>query len=484
MSDWQAVIGLEIHIQLKTESKLFSTAPVQFGSDANCNASLVDLGYPGTLPIPNQKVFDMAIDFGLAMGCEVNSHSQFDRKNYFYPDLPKGYQTTQTYFPIIGSGTIALQHNHQQFKTRIHHAHLEEDAGKSVHDMFADLSAIDLNRAGTPLIELVTEPDLRSSGEAVEFLRYIHQIITYLKISDGDMSQGSMRCDANVSIRRVGDTSLGTRAELKNINSFRFVGQAIDIEIQRQIDVLESGGKITQETRLFDERTQQTRSMRSKEFENDYRYFPCPDLVPVYIPQEYIDQKRAQLIELPQAKIARFCDVLQLDSTDAINLCKSRELAEYFEAIVSKGIAPQIACNWLLTDMAAMLNKHSVTIDNSPVSVTQLVEIIQLVTDKTISRSMAKQLFELVWNAKSDDSSLIQNLLKKHNMVQITDSSAIETIVDAVIANNPKQLQSYRDAPEDKRKKMVGFFVGQVMKASQGKANPQLVNQLLQQKLQ
>ena len=484
MKSWEVVIGLEIHIQLKTISKLFSGAPVEFGAEPNANACAIDLGMPGTLPVPNAKAFDMAIQLGLALDCTINNLSMFERKNYFYPDLPKGYQTTQLQKPIIGSGEVTLSVDDQPFAVRIHHAHLEEDAGKSIHDLYPGQSAIDLNRAGTALVELVTEPDMRNSKQAVKFLRFIHQIVTYLDISDGDMSQGSMRCDANVSIRPLDESKLGTRTELKNINSFRFVEQAINIEVDRQIDILESGGTIVQETRLFDERKLETRSMRSKEFENDYRYFPCPDLLPVYIEPEQVAALKSALVELPTVKEQRFAEQYQLNAQDIAYLVRDKNLADYFEQVVSGDITAQLGFNWLQSELGALLNKNSLSIAKSPVTARQLAFIIQLVIDDKISGKMAKQLLELTWQANSADTNIVQQLVKQHCMVQVSDSGQITQVVTTVIAENPDQVANYKKADPERRKKMLGFFVGQVMKVSKGQANPKLVNREIKRQLQ
>ena len=479
---WETVIGLEVHVQLATHSKIFSGSSTIFGAEPNTQASLIDLGLPGTLPVFNEEALRMAVKFGLAVDAEIGRHSVFDRKNYFYPDLPKGYQTTQLDHPIVGKGhvDIPLQDGSHK-RINITRAHLEEDAGKSLHEDFHGATGIDLNRAGTPLIEIVSEPELSNAQEAVAYLRIIHSLIRYLDISDGNMAQGSMRCDANVSIRPAGQKELGTRTELKNINSFRFVERAINTEIERQIDLLESGGRIIQATRLYDANKNETRPMRSKEEANDYRYFPCPDLLPIEIDEQYIQAVRDTLPELPKAKAQRFQTEYQLSEYDAELLVSSKELAHYFEqSVKAAGDESKLTANWVTGTLMGALNKNNVGIEQSPVSPQQLGGLIQRIVDNTISGKIAKTVFEALWEgAESADSVIEQQGLK-----QLTDDGAIESLIDEVITNNPEQVANFRAADENKRKKMFGFFVGQIMKASRGKANPQQVNQLLKNKLE
>ncbi|MEM8594647.1 MAG: Asp-tRNA(Asn)/Glu-tRNA(Gln) amidotransferase subunit GatB [Pseudomonadota bacterium] len=476
---WETVIGLEIHVQLSTKSKLFSGSSTAFGSDANTQANVVDLALPGILPVPNKDAFKYAIMFGLAVNAEINKRSVFDRKNYFYPDSPKGYQTTQLDLPVVGKGYIDIHVGEDNIKrVRIHHAHLEEDAGKSLHENFQGQTGIDLNRAGTPLIEIVTEPDMRNAKEAVECFRKLHTIVTYLGICDGDLSQGSMRCDANVSIRPLGEDTLGTRAEIKNINSFKFVEKAINVEVQRQINALEDGDTLTQETRLYDSEKNETRSMRSKEEANDYRYFPCPDLLPVEIDDAFIDDIKASMPELPEQKKQRFIEQYALSDYDAEQLTNSKAMAEYFENVCKVCSDPKLSANWILGELLATLNKNDIDsrdMSNCPVSEQSLGQLILRITDNTISSKIAKKVFSLLWGTEQDVDSIIE----EQGFSQVSDSSAIETMVQTVINNNPQQVEQFKAADEAKRKKMVGFFVGQVMKASQGQANPAMVNDIL-----
>ncbi|MCX2830037.1 Asp-tRNA(Asn)/Glu-tRNA(Gln) amidotransferase subunit GatB [Microbulbifer thermotolerans] len=478
--EWEIVIGLEVHVQLSTKSKLFSGASTRFGAEPNTQACAIDLAMPGTLPVPNEEAFRYAVMFGLAMNAEIGKRSVFERKNYFYPDLPKGYQTTQLAEPIVGAGEIEIHlDDGTSKKVRLHHAHLEEDAGKSLHEDFQGMSGIDLNRAGTPLIEIVSEPDMRSPTEAVAYLKKIHSIVTYLGISDGDMSQGSMRCDANVSVRLKGEEKLGTRTELKNINSFRFVERAIKVEAERQIDILEDGGTVIQETRLYDSDKNETRSMRSKEVANDYRYFPCPDLLPVILTDDYVEKIRSELPELPDAKLARFQSEYQLSAYDASLLTQERALADYFEAAAKESGEPKLAANWITGELAALLNREELSIEQSPVSALQLAGLIKRVTDNTISSKIAKQVFEAM--AKGEGSA--DQVIEKRGLKQVSDSGAIEQMVDQVLAASGTQVENYRNADESKRPKMMGYFVGQVMKASKGQANPQMINKILKEKL-
>ncbi|MBT5331414.1 MAG: Asp-tRNA(Asn)/Glu-tRNA(Gln) amidotransferase subunit GatB [Porticoccaceae bacterium] len=478
--EWETVIGLEIHVQLKTQSKIFSGAAVDFGQEPNTNACAVDLALPGTLPVLNKAVIEMAVQFGLALNAEIGYRSVFERKNYFYPDLPKGYQTTQLDEPIVGQAKVKIELEDGSEKTiRLHHAHLEEDAGKSLHEDFAGKSGIDLNRAGTALIEIVSEPDMRSAEEAVAFLKKIHSIVTYLGISDGEMSQGSMRCDANVSVRPLGQEEYGTRAEIKNINSFRFVERAIGVEVERQIDLITDGGTVVQETRLYDSDKNETRPMRSKEVANDYRYFPCPDLLPVELEESYVQSLKESLPELPDAKKKRFCSDYGLSSYDAGLLTQERPVADYFEEVATECKDAKLAANWINGELSAQLNKEDLEISNSPLVAKTLGQLITRVVDGTISGKQAKQLFETLWTEGGE----VNQTIEAEGLKQVSDSGAIEELVNQVIAENPQQVENFRSAPEEKQKKMFGFFVGQVMKLSQGQANPAEVNKILKVKL-
>ncbi len=474
---WEVVIGLEIHTQLATDSKIFSGASTAYGAEPNTQACLVDLGYPGVLPVLNEEVVRMACKFGLAVNATVAPRSVFARKNYFYPDLPKGYQISQYELPIVEHGEMFITaEDGSEKRIGITRAHLEEDAGKSIHEGLDRQSGIDLNRAGTPLLEIVSEPDLRSAKEAVAYMRKIHTIVRYLGISDGNMQEGSFRCDANVSIRPRGQEELGTRSELKNLNSFRFIEKAINFEIERQIEVLEDGGKVVQETRLYDSDRDETRSMRSKEEANDYRYFPDPDLLPVEIGEDYIEQVRATLPELPDAKRQRFVDDYGIKSDDAAILTMNRALADYFESVVAAANAqPQDAANWVIGDLSGALNKDGIEISDSRISAEHLAGLINRIHDNTISGKIAKEVFEAMWGGEGSADDVIET----RGLRQITDTSAIEAIVDKVIADNPGQAAEYRAGKD----KLIGFFVGQVMKESGGKANPGQVNAILRTKL-
>ena len=477
MSDWETVIGLEIHAQLATRSKIFSGASTAFGAAPNTQACAVDLGLPGVLPVLNREAVAMAIRFGVAIDAQIDRHSVFARKNYFYPDLPKGYQISQYELPIVGKGHVFITPAEGEHKEiGITRAHLEEDAGKSIHDQFPDQTGIDLNRAGTPLLEIVSEPDMRSAKEAVAYARKIHSLVRYLEICDGNMQEGSFRCDANVSLRRRGDTTLGTRTELKNINSFRFLERAINYEIERQTDVLEDGGKVVQETRLYDADRDETRSMRSKEEANDYRYFPDPDLLPVVITDADIERIREALPELPEQKKQRYIDELGLSAYDAELLTSTRETAAYFESALGTVSAQskQLA-NWILGDLAGALNKAGLDISAAPIAPGMLAQLVARIGDDTISGKIAKEVFEAMWQGEGSADEIIA----ARGLEQITDSSAIEAIIDAVIADNPEQVEQFRAGKE----KVIGFFVGQVMKQTQGKANPGQVNQILRDKL-
>ena len=474
---WEVVIGLEIHAQLATKSKIFSGASTAYGAEPNTQACAVDLGLPGVLPVLNKEAVRMAVKFGLAIDADVSRRSVFARKNYFYPDLPKGYQISQMELPIVGKGELEIEMEDGSTKIiGVTRAHLEEDAGKSLHGEFQGMTGIDLNRAGTPLLEIVSEPDMRSAKEAVAYMKKIHSLVQYLEICDGNMQEGSFRCDANVSVRPEGQEEYGTRAELKNINSFRFVEKAIEIEVERQIDVIEGGGKVVQETRLYDSDKNETRSMRSKEEANDYRYFPDPDLLPVVIEESFLDKVRSTLPELPDEKKHRFVDQFGLSAYDAAVLTMSREMAEYFEAVVagSNGEA-KLASNWVTGELAAALNKAGHAIMQSPINAKMLGGMIKRISDNTISGKIAKEVFEAMWNGEGDADTIIES----KGLKQITDSSAIEPIIDEIIGNNPGQVEQYRAGKD----KLFGFFVGQVMKATQGKANPQQVNDLLKKKL-
>ncbi|MDB2448804.1 Asp-tRNA(Asn)/Glu-tRNA(Gln) amidotransferase subunit GatB [bacterium] len=474
--EWEIVIGLEIHVQLSTQSKIFSGSSTRFGAEPNTQASLVDLAMPGTLPVFNAGALRKAVAFGLAIDADIGKRSVFDRKNYFYPDSPKGYQITQMDHPIVGRGDVDIVLDDGSTRTiGVTRAHLEEDAGKSLHEDFEGMTGIDLNRAGTPLLEIVSEPDMRNAKEAVAYLRKIHSIVTYLGISDGNMAEGSMRCDANVSVRPKGTTELGTRTEIKNINSFRFVEKAINVEVQRHIDVIEDGGQIVQETRLYDADKNETRSMRSKEFANDYRYFPEPDLLPVEIDDAFINDIANHLPELPDAKIARFKADFGLSDYDATVLSASRAMADYFEAVTAICDDAKLAANWCQGELAALLNRDEIDITASPVSAEHLGQLIERIQDNTISNKLAKQVFEGI--AAGEGSA--DDVIEKRGLKQVTDSGAIEAMIDAVIAANPEQVEQYRSGKD----KVFGFFVGQVMKASKGQANPGQVNQLLKDKL-
>lgn len=478
--EWETVIGLEVHVQLATRTKIFSGSSTAFGAEPNTQACAIDLAMPGTLPSANAEAFRMATMFGLAINAEINRRSIFERKNYFYPDLPKGYQTTQLASPIVGAGHLDLTlSNGDTKRVRIHHAHLEEDAGKSLHEDFHGMSGIDLNRAGTPLIEVVTEPDMRSAEEAVTFAKKLHGLVTSLGICDGEMSQGSMRFDVNISIRPKGQEKLGTRTETKNLNSFKFMEEAIELEIERQIQVLESGGKIVQETRLYNGDTKKARSMRTKEDSNDYRYFPCPDLLPVVLDEAYIEEVRRQMPELPEAKRARYVAELGLSEYDAGILSGDAATASYFEEAARLSGQPKLAANWVMGEVAAQLNRQELSIRQCPLSAAALAGLIKRLDDGTISSKMAKTVFEAMWNGEGDADTVIET----KGLKQVSDSGALAKIVDDIIANNPQQVANYRSAAEDKRPKMLGFFVGQAMKASQGQANPQELNRILLEKL-
>ena len=474
--EWEAVIGLEVHVSLSTKSKLFSGTASIFGAEPNTEANIFDLAMPGTLPVLNEEALRMAVKFGLSIDAEIGKRSVFDRKNYFYPDLPKGYQVTQLDFPTVGKGSLTINlEDGSERVIGVTRAHIEENAGKSLHEDFHGMSGIDLNRSGEPLLEIVSEPEIRNATEAVAYLKKLHAIVRYLDISDAIMAQGSMRCDVNVSIRPKGETELGTRTELKNINSFRFVEKAINSEIQRQQDLLEDGGKVVQETRRYDAERDTSSPMRSKEFANDYRYFPEPDLLPVEIDDAYIEAVRATLPELPDARKARFVSEYGLSDYDAGVLTASREMAEYFEAVAKASGDAKLAANWVTGDLQALLNKNNWELTQSPIQADRLAVLIKRIIDNTISGKIAKTVFE----AMLEDSASVDEIIAAKGLKQVTDSGAIESLVDEVIANNPEQVQQFRDGKEQ----VLGYLVGQAMKLSQGKANPGQVNQLLREKM-
>jgi aspartyl-tRNA(Asn)/glutamyl-tRNA(Gln) amidotransferase subunit B len=477
MSAWETVIGLEIHAQLATRSKIFSGAATAYGAAPNTQACLVDLGYPGVLPVLNAEAVRMAVRFGLAIGARIARQSVFARKNYFYPDLPKGYQISQYELPIVAQGAIDIVLEDGSVKRiGVTRAHLEEDAGKSLHEGLGALTGIDLNRAGTPLIEIVSEPEMRSAKEAVAYMKKVHTLVRYLEICDGNMQEGSFRCDANVSVRPVGAQKFGTRAEIKNINSFRYVEKAIQYEVARQIELLESGGKVVQETRLYDPDKGETRSMRSKEEANDYRYFPDPDLLPLELDEAYIEAARTELPELPDAKAARFASQYGLSVYDAGVLTAGRDLADYYETVVrAVPTQPKLAANWVMGELAAALNKEGLEVGSGRLPAERLAGLLTRIADATISGKIAKELFEAMWSTGQDADALIE----AKGLKQITDTGAIEQAIEAVMAKNPAQLADYRAGKD----KLFGFFVGQVMKATQGKANPAQLNELLKKKL-
>jgi aspartyl-tRNA(Asn)/glutamyl-tRNA(Gln) amidotransferase subunit B len=474
--EWESVIGLEVHVSLSTKSKLFSSTASAFGAQPNTQASIFDLALPGTLPVFNAEALRMAVRFGLAIGAEIGKRSVFDRKNYFYPDLPKGYQITQLDFPTVGKGSLSVTLEDGTEKViGVTRAHIEENAGKSLHEEFNEFSGIDLNRAGEPLLEIVSEPEITNAQEAVAYLKKLHSIVRYLDISDAIMAQGSMRCDVNVSIRPKNTTELGTRTEIKNINSFRFVEKAIYSEIRRQQEVIEDGGKIVQETRRYDSNKDITTPMRSKEVANDYRYFPEPDLLPIVIDDEYIAGIRAELPELPDAKKERFSKEYNLNNYDAGVLTATREMAEYFEEVAKGCGDPKLAANWVTGDLSALLNKNDLDISDSSIQAERLGNLLSRILDDTISGRIAKMVFETM----IDDDDSVDIIIAKKGLKQVTDSGAIEKLVDEVIANNPDQVQQLKEGKDQ----VIAFLVGQAMKLSQGKANPGQVNQLLREKI-
>ncbi len=473
---WETVIGLEIHAQLATRSKIFSGSSTAYGAPPNAQANLVDLGYPGTLPVLNREAVRMAVKFGLAIGAAVAPRSVFARKNYFYPDLPKGYQISQYELPVVARGAVEVLLEDGTRKTvGVTRAHLEEDAGKSVHEGLGRMSGIDLNRAGTPLLEIVSEPDMRSAREAVAYMKKIHTLVRYLGICDGNMQEGSFRCDANVSVRRAGAKEYGTRCEIKNLNSFRFVERAINHEVERQAELIEGGGKVVQETRLYDPDRDETRSMRSKEEANDYRYFPDPDLLPLEIDAAFIESVRVELPELPDAKAARFVREHGLSEYDAGVLTASREMADYYEQVAAGAGEPKLAANWVMGELSGFLNRDGLEIGASPVGAAALADMLKRIVDGTISGKLAKDVFEAMWGERKDADTVIA----ERGLRQITDTGAIEKSIRDVMAANPGQLADYRAGKD----KLFGFFVGQVMKATAGKANPAQVNELLKKLL-
>ncbi len=474
---WETVIGLEIHTQLATKSKIFSAASTAYGAEPNTQACTVDLGLPGVLPVLNRQAVNMALKFGLAIGAEIAPRSVFARKNYFYPDLPKGYQISQFELPIVGKGTLTVELDDGKTKViGVTRAHLEEDAGKSLHEDFQGMTGIDLNRAGTPLLEIVSDPDMRSAKEAVAYMKKIHSLVRYLKISDGNMQEGSFRCDANVSVRPKGQEEFGTRTELKNINSFRYVERAIEFEVERQIELIENDGVVRQETRLYDPDKNETRPMRSKEEAMDYRYFPDPDLLPVEVSAELLDKIRETLPELPDAKKDRFITDYKLSDDDAGLLTTSREMADYFEQVVKLSNDVRLSANWIMGELAGFLNKENRDISDSPVTAEMLAGMIVRIKDNTISGKIAKEVFEAMWAGEGD----ADNIIDSRGLKQITDTGAIESVLDEIIAANPKQFEQLQAGKD----KLMGFFVGQVMKQTQGKANPAQVNALMKKKLE
>jgi len=476
MSEWETVIGLEVHVQLATKSKIFSGASTLFGSSPNTQACNIDLGMPGVLPVLNEEVLKMAIKFGLSINANINSPTQFARKNYFYPDLPKGYQISQLDNPIVEGGVLEITlKDGSKKKIHITRAHLEEDAGKSLHEDFEGLSGIDLNRAGTPLLEIVSEPDLSSPEEAVAYLKKIHSIIRYLEISDGNMAEGSMRCDANVSLRKKGSKELGTRTETKNVNSFKFVEKAIQHEIRRQIKILESGERVTQETRLYDSQLDETRPMRSKEYANDYRYFPEPDLLPVVLSEDFIKSVKDLMPELSEEKEKRFIKEYKLSDYDANVLSVDPNLSNFFEEVVVRSRNPKLAANWIMGELSAFLNKENLSILETKVDSINLGNLLSRIEDSTISGKIAKEIFEEMWNSKKSPDEIIE----EKGLKQVTDSSEIKKVINQVLDQNQSQLEQYKSG----KVKLFGFFVGQVMKASKGKANPEQVNRLLEERL-
>ena len=471
---WECVIGLEAHVQLSTETKLFSRASTSFGEEPNTNVNLVDCGLPGVLPTVNKNAFYKAIRFGLAVDADINQTSLFDRKNYFYPDLPKGYQITQMELPIVSGGKVEIEIEGAKKIINLTRAHLEEDAGKSIHEGMAG-TGVDLNRAGTPLLEIVSEPEISSAKEAVAYMKALHQIVTFLDVSDGNMSQGSLRCDANVSVRKKGDKELGTRTEIKNINSFRFIEKAINYEIERQIDVIESGESVTQETRLYDSIKNETRPMRSKEFANDYRYFPDPDLLPVMISDEEIEEIKATFPEMPKDKFVRYQSEFNIPENDAQIISSSKNLATFFEECMENAKDAKLLSNIIIGDISSLLNKENIEITDSKLSTKNVSELVNLVTEDVISGKIAKTVLEETWDSGLSPIEIVES----SGLKQIDDDDEIERIIDQIISEHPDQVSAYKGGKD----KLFGFFVGQIMKATQGKANPASANKILKDKL-
>ena len=476
-SQWETVIGLEIHVQLSTKSKIFSDASTVFGGEPNEQANEIDLGLPGTLPVVNAEIFPKAIAFGLSVGAEIATTSHFDRKNYFYPDLPKGYQITQMDEPIVKNGCIDIELNNGATRTiRINRAHLEEDAGKSLHDAFPNMTGVDLNRAGIPLLEIVSEPDIRTAEEAEKYAKSIHQLVTYLSISDGNMAEGSFRCDANVSVRREGEKELGTRTEIKNINSFKFLKYAIRHEVKRQVNLIESGQKVTQETRLYDSTKNETRPMRSKETATDYRYFPEPDLLPISLDQNYIDQIKKTLPELPLEKMNRYAKEHGLEEGDAKFLSNDLELAQFYESCYELNRDSKQIVNWLKGEMFNRLSNVEITIKDSPVSPNQLCDLIRRTSDGTISITTAKKIFGKLWEGKSFS---VDKVITEEDLAQLSDGGQLDDLIDEAFQNNPKQIEQIKKG----KTKVLGYFVGLIMKQTSGKANPKQLNDLIVKKI-
>ena len=471
---WECVIGLEAHVQLSTETKLFSRASTSFGQEPNTNVNLVDCGLPGVLPTVNKNAFYKAIRFGLAVDADINQTSLFDRKNYFYPDLPKGYQITQMELPIVSGGKVEIEIEGAKKIINLTRAHLEEDAGKSIHEGMAG-TGVDLNRAGTPLLEIVSEPEISSAKEAVAYMKALHQIVTFLDVSDGNMSQGSLRCDANVSVRKKGDKKLGTRTEIKNINSFRFIEKAINYEIERQIDVIESGESVTQETRLYDSIKNETTPMRSKEFANDYRYFPDPDLLPVMISDEEIEEIKATFPEMPKDKFIRYQSEFKIPENDAQIISSSKNLATFFEECMENVKDAKLLSNIMIGDISSLLNKENIEIADSKLSTKNVSELVNLVTEGVISGKIAKTVLEETWDSGLSPIEIVEST----GLKQIDDDDEIERIIDQIISEHPDQVTAYKGGKD----KLFGFFVGQIMKATQGKANPASANKILKDKL-
>ena len=486
---WEVVIGLETHTQLSTASKIFSGAPTRFGAEANTQASVIDLALPGTLPVMNRGAVDRAICLGLAIGATIAPRSIFARKNYFYPDLPKGYQISQYEIPVVQGGTLTIQvpanektgQESYEKIVELTRAHLEEDAGKSLHEDYAGMTGVDLNRAGTPLLEIVTEPVMRSAAEAVAYAKALHSLVMWLGICDGNMQEGSFRCDANVSVRPLGQKEFGTRAEIKNLNSFRFLEEAINYEVRRQIELIEDGGTVVQETRLYDPDRRETRSMHSKEDAHDYRYFPDPDLAPLIIGADWIERVRSQLPELPAAMQARFIEQYALSAYDATGLTASKAVASYFEAVLAKAGSAQAkpAANWIMGEVASQLNRDGLEIGDSPVTAAQLAVLLARIADGTVSNKSAKEVFQAIWDERATDESAADRIIDAKGLRQISDSGALEAMIDEVLAANPKSVEEYRAGKE----KAFNALIGQAMKATRGKANPQQVNELLKKKL-